>query len=153
MSEDLDAEEEKEGNLLYVRIKEVLHPLEEGPDYILMDHVCGTYRHRVETEKPQLVMPETIAALKKSLSKYPNWEITIVLGDSGGVVIRDDEVIDGLQREHLPEEFRTVEYQGSRPLGSKFSDIMYDGLSVSVNAGSPFGVRLPDDFDLTKFKK
>jgi hypothetical protein len=147
------AQEEKEANLLFDWIRQMLQPFEEERDYVLMDHVQGSYRYRIEAEKPELLMPATVAALKSMLIEYPNWEIMVVLGNSGGVVIRDDEIIDGLERQHLPVELQTIAYQGSRPLGSKFGDVMYDGLSISLNAGSAFGVRLPDEFDLTKFMK
>jgi hypothetical protein len=66
------------------------------------------------------------------LIEYPNWEITLTLKGSEeesrpamGLVIRDDEIIDGLRREYLPAAFQSLQYEGSRPLGSKFGDIMY----------------------------
>jgi hypothetical protein len=31
-----------------------------------------------------------------------------------GLIIHDDEIIDDLQREFLPPEFRNVSYEGSR---------------------------------------
>jgi hypothetical protein len=38
----------------------------------------------------------------------------IALGDYGGLIIRDDEIIDDLQRESLPAEYQTIKYEGSR---------------------------------------
>jgi len=58
---------------------------------------------------------------------YPNWEIVVALDSFGALVIRDDEIIDGLRRENLSKEFRTIEYEGSRPQESRFGDIMYSG--------------------------
>jgi topoisomerase IA-like protein len=47
----------------------------------------------------------------------------------------------------LPKEFQTIEYEGSRPLGSQFGDIMYSGLSIAVTPG-PFGIHLPQDANI-----
>jgi hypothetical protein len=65
-------------------------------------------------------------------SEYPNWEIIISVDgphdeqrSAHGLVVRDDEIIDGLQRQDLPKEFQTIEYEGSRPAGSRFGDIVY----------------------------
>ena len=41
------------------------------------------------------------------------------------LIIADDEIIDRLQRDYFPEEFKTIEYEGSRPLGSRFGDVIY----------------------------
>jgi hypothetical protein len=43
------------------------------------------------------------------------------------VVIRDDQIIDGLQRRYLPKEFETIAYEGSRPMRSRFGDGIYSG--------------------------
>lgn len=67
------------------------------------------YRHRIETGKLELVQPVVVKSLQKLLIGYPNWEIVVVLGDFGGLVIRDEEIIDGLRRENLPKEFQTVD--------------------------------------------
>jgi hypothetical protein len=58
---------------------------------------------------------------------YPNWEIVVAPGSFGGLVVRDDEIMDGLRRKNLPKEFQTIEYEGSRPQGSRFGGIMYSG--------------------------
>jgi hypothetical protein len=74
------------------------------------------------------VQPVVVKSLQKLLTRYPNWEIVIALGrEFGGLVIRDDEIMDGLRRENLPEEFKMTEYEGSRLQGSRFGDIMYSG--------------------------
>jgi hypothetical protein len=74
------------------------------------------------------VQPVVIESLQKLLIGYPNWEIVVALGRTfGGLVIRDDEIIDGLRRENFPKEFQAIEYEGSRPQGSRFGDIMYSG--------------------------
>jgi hypothetical protein len=100
----------------------------EQKDYLLGDDNLGLYKHRIEANKLELVQPVVVKSLQKLLIGYPNWEIIIALGRSfGGLVIRDDEIMDGLRRENLPKEFQTIEYEGSRPQGSRFGDIMYSG--------------------------
>jgi hypothetical protein len=153
VTEKLDPGQEKEWNLLYDRIRELLQPSEEGKDYVLMDYNYGAYGHRIEGESPKLVMPEVVKSLQKLLIEYPNWEIVIALDGAGGVIIRDDGIIDGLQRHDLSEEFQTIEYEGSRPLGSQFGDIMYSDLSLSFNMGSPMNVHIPDDASIKKLLK
>ena len=37
------------------------------------------------------------------------------------------DVREEQQRQYLPAERRTIEYEGSRPLGSKFGDVIYSG--------------------------
>jgi hypothetical protein len=85
------------------------------------------------------------------LKQYPNWEIVIAFGSSGAVVIRDDEIIDGLERQSLPKDFKAIAYEGSRPLGSRFGDIMYTGLTLASSPG--FSVHIPDDSSLAKLMK
>ena len=133
MTDDVDAEQDREWALLYGRIKALLQQYGEADeggeekDYLLVDDNLGLYRHRIETDKPELAQPSLVKSLQQVLAGYPNWEIVIALGEFGGLVIRDDEIMDGLRRESLPKQFQTVEYEGSRPLGSRFGDIMYSG--------------------------
>jgi hypothetical protein len=101
-------------------------------DYLLVDDDWGDYQHKIETHNVEFIRPALIKSLQKLLIEYPNWEITLTLKGlekenrpAMGLVIRDDEIIDGLRREYLPSTFRSFQYEGSRPLGSKFGDIMY----------------------------
>jgi hypothetical protein len=153
VTEKLDPGQQKEWNLLYHRIRELLQPSEEGKDYVVMDCNYGAYGHRIEGESPKLVMPEVVKSLQELLIEHPYWEIVIVFSDSGGVVIRDDEVIDGLQRQDLAEELQTIKYEGSRPLGSRFGDIMYSDLTLSSNVGTPMNIHMPEDASIKKLLK
>jgi hypothetical protein len=88
----------------------------------------GFYRQGIETNELQFVQPIMVKSLQKLLIGYPNWEIVIAPGrEFGGLVLRNDEIVDGLRRENLPEEFKMLEYEGSRPQGSRFGDVMYSG--------------------------
>ena len=133
MINDLRAEQCREWALLYGAIKEVLGPLAEEDaggerkDYLLVEDNLGLWQHRIETDKLDLIQPAVVGSLQKLLIGYPNWEILMALGRFGGLVIRDDEIMDGLRRENLPDGLRKVAYEGSRPEGSRFSDILYSG--------------------------
>jgi hypothetical protein len=155
MTDDIDPQQDREWAVLHERITEVLelHRREHGAgenDYYLDNDNVGHYRRRIETERPELVMPDVVKSLQTLLTQYPSWEIVIAFGASGGVVIRDDEIIDGLERQHLPKELQAIEYEGARPLGSRFGDIMYSGLTVG-SAG--FSVHIPEDSSLSKLMK
>jgi hypothetical protein len=134
MASELDAEQDREWAMLYDQIKSVLLQYGEEDDggeqkdFLLVNDNLGLYRHRIETNKLELLRPVVVKSLQKLLIGYSNWEIVVAFGRSfGGLVIRDDEIMDGLRRENLPMEFQTIEYEGSRPQGSKFGDIMYSG--------------------------
>jgi hypothetical protein len=134
MASELDAEQEREWAILYDQIKSVLQQYgqendgTEEKDYLLVDDNLGWYKHRIEANKLELAQPVVVKSLQKLLIEYPNWEIIVALGRSfGGLVVRNDEIMDGLRRENLPKEFQTIEYEGSRPQGSRFGDIMYSG--------------------------
>jgi hypothetical protein len=131
MTVDLHAQQRSEWNVLYDRIRAVLRQFGkeddggEQKDYLLVDDNLGLWQQRVETSNLEMVRPVVIKSLQELLVGYPNWEIVIALGRLGGIVIRDDELVDGLRRENLPKEFQTIEYEGSRPQGSRFGDITY----------------------------
>jgi len=134
MTSKLYAEQCREWAILYDQIKSVLQQYgqendgTEEKDYLLVDGNLGWYKHRIEANKLELSQPVVVQSLQKLLIGYPNWEIVVALGRRfGGLVIRDDEIMDGLLRENLPKEFQTIEYEGSRPQGSRFGDIMYSG--------------------------
>lgn len=139
MTVDLAAEQCREWTFLYGAIGEILQQFgeeddgRERKDYFLVDDNFGLRQHKVETSNLEMVRPVVVKLLQKLLIGYPNWEIVIAVGNPGkervwpamGLVIRDDEIIDGLQRQYFPKEFQTIEYEGSRPQGSRFGDIIY----------------------------
>lgn len=133
MTDDVRAQQRREWTLLYDAIGAILRQFGkeddggEWKDYLLVEDNLGLWQHRIETSNPEMVRPTVVKLLQKSLIGYPNWEIVIAASRLGGVVIRDDEIIDGLRRENLPKEFQTIEYEGSRPQGSRFGDIIYSG--------------------------
>jgi hypothetical protein len=111
--------------------EEDYHPGQK--DYFLLDENLGLWQHKIETNNLEMVRLIVIESLRRLLQGYPNWEIAIALASPDmenvwpamGLVIRDDEIIDGLQRQYFPKEFQTIAYEGSRPQGSRFGDIIY----------------------------
>lgn len=105
-------------------------------DYSLLHENWGNYQHGIETDNLKVLSPASIMSLQKLLAAYPNWEIVISVGGRQkkrpdmGLVIRDEEIIDGLQRQQLPKDLQALQYEGSRPAGSRFGDIMYFGWPV-----------------------
>ena len=139
MVANLIDEQEREWLSLYSQIRALLQQYgkeDDGTDekdYLLVDDNLGLWQHRIETSNLEIVKPVVVKSLQRLLNGYPNWEIAITIGSSVKekawpsmcLIIGDNEVIDGLQREYFPEEFKTIEYEGSRPLGSRFGDVIY----------------------------
>ena len=92
-------------------------------DYWLLDDNWGWERQQVEVQNLNLLRPHVIKELQTLLAKYPNWDITVRVDVPGKekiwpgmcVIIYHDEIIDELQREFFPEEFRNMTYEGGRP--------------------------------------
>jgi len=140
VASDVREEQRRQWAELYPRIRAVLqrHGEEdaggERRDYLLIDDNLGLHCHRIETEELKFIMPTVVKSLQQLLIGYPNWEIVMALASpdktvrpSMILIICADEIIDGLQRQYLPAELRTIGYEGSRPLGSKFGDVIYTG--------------------------
>lgn len=112
---------------LYDRLKLTLHKYGEddidGGDYYLIDENFDRYTHQVEFHKLHMLQPEIISALQSLLAGYSDWEIEISvrvpeqnihINPGRGLTLHDDEIIDALDRELLPQEYR-FQYLGSRP--------------------------------------
>jgi len=140
VASDIREEQERQWTELYHRIRAVLQRYGEEDvagerkDYHLIDDNLGFHRHKIETEELKFIMPIVVKSLQKLLIGYPNWEIVMAIASPDKkmrphmiLVIRGDEIIDGLQRQYLPDELRSIQYEGSRPLGSKFGDVIYSG--------------------------
>jgi hypothetical protein len=105
----------------------------EHKDYFLLDDNLGLWQHKIETSNLEMVKPVVVKLLQTLLQGYPNWDIAIAVGSpekenawsAMGLTIRDDEIVDGLQRQYFPKEFQTIAYEGSRPQGSRFEDILF----------------------------
>lgn len=139
MVANLIEEQGREWLALYSQIRALLQQFGKEDDssgekdYLLVSDNLGLWQHRIETSNLAMVKPVVIKSLQKLLNGYPNWEIAITIGSPGKekswpsmcLIIGDNEIIDGLQRQYFPEEYKTIEYEGSRPLGSRFGDVIY----------------------------
>ena len=133
MTRDLEARQEAEWRVLHDGITETLNrfgtknAVRKG-DYWLLDDNWGTWRQEVEVQNLSLLKPPIIKLLQGLLAGYPDWEIMFrvdVLGKENvwppmGLIIHDDEIIDDLQREFLPEEFRSIIYEGAKRFKDPF---------------------------------
>ena len=98
-------------------------------DYLIVDDNYGWERQTIEVHKLTMLRVEIVEALqallrqKDLLQGMTGWEIVIALDIPGtegkwppmGVTIRAHEIIDGLQRQYLPAEFKDFKIPGSRP--------------------------------------
>ncbi len=129
-----EARRTREWKILHDRIAETLDGFGARKDavgkgdYWLVDEDLGLYLQKLEVQNLSLLQPHIIKSLQALLNGYPDWEIAFrvdVIGKENewpamGLLIHDNEIIDDLQREFLPEEFRDIIYSGSRRLQSPF---------------------------------
>jgi hypothetical protein len=123
-----DALQDQVWSDLYRRIAGLLRkygkeePTGDG-DYWVVDDNYGWRRHTINFFTLKMLNPTIIAELRALLKDAAGWEIVVALDVPGkenewppmGVTIRNHEIIDGLRREYLPEPYRRLVIQGSRP--------------------------------------
>lgn len=91
-------------------------------DYWLVDDDWGDYRQKLEVQNLSLLQPRVMKLLQALLAGYPDWEVMFrvdVVGKENewpamGLIIHENEIIDDLHQEFLPEAFRDLVYEGSR---------------------------------------
>ncbi|MGV3633123.1 MAG: hypothetical protein ACO1NY_02160 [Pseudorhodoplanes sp.] len=123
MSNDADAAQERDWQILHDRIANVLDQFGRRDafgrgDYWLVDDNWGQCRHLIEIQNLNLLQPHIVKALQAELADYPRWEICAVVDvvrEDGnwpgmGLIIYSDEIVDKLVRAYLPPEFRDVRY-------------------------------------------
>lgn len=123
--------QEQEWITLYERVGDALRRLAQEnafdrEDYWILDDNWGRQRHEIEIRNLNLLQPHIIKSLQSLVSDYPEWEISIGVDvvekykgwPEMGVIVRHDEIVDGLQRQYLPQELQTIAYEGRiRKLG------------------------------------
>ncbi len=126
-----DRENDEQGNtwaLLYQRVCDVLslfgteNAFGEG-DYWVLDDNYGWRETHVEIHNLKMLEPAIVAQLRALAAKAPNWQVSIAVHvpetkpgwPAMGLIIRSHEIIDGLQRQYLPEPYRSFRYEGGRP--------------------------------------
>ena len=82
----------------------------------------------VELHRLRMLRPQIIKPLRDLLLDFPNWQIEVfvispeedtTIDIESGLVLRRDGIIDALNREELPENYRFV-YESSRPAPKDF---------------------------------
>lgn len=127
MIDGIDSGQDREWQTLYTRISETLDQFGRkdafgNGDYWLIDDNWGARRHLLEIQNLDLLKPHVVKSLQSLLNDYPDWEISAgvdVIKDNRnwpgmGLIIYSDEIIDKLERDYLPAEFRDLRYEGSR---------------------------------------
>lgn len=132
MREHIEARLRRERVELFKRLARTLRQYGRSRiDYYLINQTSSPYRHLVFTADTRLLQPPVIKSFQSLLIDFPDWEIFICVvnreSDSedvrtygyewpeSQVIIRDDAIIDSLDRDRLPEEFRSLLIEGSRP--------------------------------------
>lgn len=91
-------------------------------DYLIVDDNYGWNRISVAIQNLHILNPEIVRNLQSLLTNLQEWEIVMAVDVPGtevnwprmGLTIRRNEIIDGLQRQYFPDEFRSFAYPGSR---------------------------------------
>ena len=131
MSTEELTQQDKEWLILHDRITETLDRFGQKNafgrgDYWLLDDNLGLHRMELEFQNLSLFQPHIIKSLQALLVDYPDWEITVRVDVPGkekswpgmGLIVACDEIIDQLQRDYLPPEFRNFTYEGGQRNGS-----------------------------------
>ena len=126
--EDPDAVQDATWERLHQGVMDVLaqYGIEDGfgdGDYWINFDNYGWTRIELGIQNLDLFRPQVVGDLRALLRDLPEWEITMavdVIAKKGswpimGLTIRRHEIIDGLQRDILPDVFRTYHYADSRP--------------------------------------
>ncbi len=90
----------------------------DGADYWIVDDDWGWDVLQVELQNLDLLRPALVKLLQAMLVGYPDWMIALRLDLRGGdgqapgmgLLICPHHITDDLQREFLPEEFRTMRF-------------------------------------------
>jgi hypothetical protein len=104
---------------------------DSGPDstdrdeFGAIDSWSGVRRLQAGVGNLELLREPVIEALRQLLSRYPGWEIEVGVYPARdednwpdmSLYIRTDLIIDGLQRQYLPQEYRSIRYKHSRKGG------------------------------------
>jgi hypothetical protein len=118
-----NSEQQREWQALYDRIVDLWDNFGQRDafgkgDYWLLDENWGRNRQELEFQNLRLLQPAIIKSLQALLVGFPNWYITARVDVASkdntapamGLIIYPDEIVDDLQRDYLPLEFRDFVY-------------------------------------------
>jgi hypothetical protein len=89
-------------------------------DHWIVDDDWGLDFIRVEVQNLQLMRTVVVDRLKQILVDFPGWHIAVRADVPGteeawplmGILIFSNRVVDRLERDYLPAEFRQISYEG-----------------------------------------
>jgi hypothetical protein len=118
-----ETQQEREWEILYDRIDGVVRKFGSeshvrNGDYMLLDENWGLHQHKIEIQNLNMLKSDVIQSLRGLLADFPNWEILVSVDIPGtemtwprmGLIIRSDQVVDGLERQYLPAPYQHVTY-------------------------------------------
>ena len=110
---------------LYQRVVELLSEYGQEDahvrgDFWVHEDYWGYPQVKVYLGNLALLKTPLIPRLRSLLSSFPGHEIIVAIDGEEhwprmGLTIRAHEIIDGLQRQHFPAEYRSLTFEGSRP--------------------------------------
>jgi hypothetical protein len=125
--DEMEDEQSLQWEELYATLLEFLQQhgtegVNRSADFWLDDDNLGTMQQKIYVRNLKLLDPVIVSGLQRMLMSYPGWEIAVAVSVPGaderwpdmGLTVRNHEIIDGLQREYLPEPCRHYFYAGSR---------------------------------------
>jgi hypothetical protein len=88
-------------------------------------HIHGDYSEYpqvvVFVENLELLRTPVVDALQELIKEFAGWQIDLMVTLRGhedwpnmGISIRANEIVDDLQRQYFPKEFRNLAYEGAR---------------------------------------
>jgi hypothetical protein len=92
-------------------------------DYWLLDDNWGPQQHVVFINNLGILTSQLVLDLQAVLARFPDWEIVVTIAvlkpkdvkwPEMGLYIRSHEIIDGLQRQYFPAQFRNIVIPNSR---------------------------------------
>ena len=92
-------------------------------DFWVVDECNGLTQHKVYFNGLFMLEPKIVKAVQALLPEFPDWEIFVAVSvdekedenwPEMGLIIRNHEIVDGLQRQYFPPEYQHIQYEGSR---------------------------------------
>lgn len=122
-----DEEQNESWQALYERIVSLLptygieSAIGEG-DYWVLDENWGPRQHKVCVFNLSMLRNNVVRSLQELLKEFPDWGIMLAVDvpemeniwPPMDLIIREHEIIDGLQRQYFPPEYQSIQYEGSR---------------------------------------
>jgi hypothetical protein len=92
-------------------------------DYDLYEPYNGWSQVLVYVLNLKVLHPRLVAKLRRVVSRRPNWEIVVAVAveehlqdwPEMGIRIRAHEIVDALQRDFFPPEFKGLAFEDARP--------------------------------------